>query len=153
MNGLLSGAAMWAVLVATPAVRPVQPAAPAATGDETIVCRAIALEPVRTWTFASRGGIWRVTHELAGRTRRASLVLPRADVTLTAERVDLRARTANGGIDVALGGPWARATLDAYVSYELEVNVDASLTPDIDEIATDAPTGVRCTRLDTRVGR
>ena len=40
---------------------------------------------------------------------------------------------------MTLGGSPQAATLDAYVSYELEVNVDASLTPAIDEIDTDGP--------------
>ena len=36
------------------------------------------------------------------------------------------------------------ARLDIYVSYELEVNVDTSLTPAIDELNTEGPIGVRC---------
>ena len=56
----------------------------------------------------------------------------------------LKARTSNGGIDVALSGTPAQARLDIYVSYELEVNVDTSLTPAIDDLNTDGPIGVRC---------
>ena len=51
-----------------------------------------------------------------------------ASVQLTGEAVSVRARTSNGGIDVMLTGPPAQARLDIYVSYELEVNVDTSLT-------------------------
>ena len=149
MNVVLAGTAAWALIAATsPApAQPRQSSTQTSTSDDTIVCRTIALEPSRTWTFASQDGIWRVTHEMAGRPGRPSLALPKAVVTLTDETIDVRARTANGGIDLTLRGPWTRATLDAYINYELEVNVDTSLTPDIDEIATDAPTGVACTRL------
>ena len=65
-------------------------------------------------------------------------------VQLTGEAVSVKARTSNGGIDVDLTGTPAQARLDIYVSYELEVNVDASLTPAIDDLNTDGPIGVRC---------
>ncbi len=110
-----------------------------------IVCTSIGLDPERTWTFEPQQDTWRVTHSAAGQSHRAMLVLPNATASF-GETISLRARTANGGIDVTLSGSWQRATLDAYVNYELEVNVDVSLTPDIDEISTDAPTGVRCAR-------
>lgn len=122
-------------------------AAPAAdAADDAIICRSIGLDPPRTWTFTRHDATWRVTHQEEGLTRRATLVLPSPAVTQTGTTVHIRARTANGGIDITLDGPWGRATLDAYVNYELEVNVDVSLTPDIDAIATEAPTGVACTR-------
>ena len=65
-------------------------------------------------------------------------------IHLSSEAVRVKARTSNGGIDVNLSGSPAEARLDIYVSYELEVNVDASLTPAIDELNTDGPIGVRC---------
>ena len=43
-----------------------------------------------------------------------------------------------------MSGRPADARLDIYVSYELEVNVDTSLTPAIDELNTEGPIGVRC---------
>ena len=111
-----------------------------------VTCRSIGLDPERTWVFAPTGQTWRVTHAAFGQARPVALVLPNATAAFDDATVSLRARTANGGIDVTLSGTWQRATLDAYVNYELEVNVDASLTPEIDEISTDAPTGVRCER-------
>jgi hypothetical protein len=111
---------------------------------QVIVCRSIGLDPARTWTFAPADGTWQVTHQAADAARAVSLVLPNAKAEVTGTTVFLRARTANGGIDVTLKGPRARATLDAYINYELEVNVDASLTPEIDEIDTDGPVGVAC---------
>ena len=59
-------------------------------------------------------------------------------------RSTITARTSNGGIDVALGGTPAQARLDIYVSYELEVNVDTSLTPAIDDLNTEGRVGVIC---------
>jgi hypothetical protein len=111
-----------------------------------VVCTSIGLDHERTWTFEPQQDTWRVTHSTAGQSHRATLRLPNATASF-GDTVSLRARTANGGIDVTLSGSWQRATLDAYVNYELEVNVDVSLTPDIDEISTDAPTGVQCARI------
>lgn len=145
MNAFVLVTLFWPAAAGLP-ITPSAPGAQEPPADQVIVCRSIALDPVRTWTFSSRADTWRVTHQLQGRTRRASLVLPKAAVRLTADAISVRSRTANGGIDLTLNGPWARATLDAYISYELEVNVDASLTPDIDEIATESPTGVACVR-------
>ncbi len=126
--------------------QPARQTAPAAA-REAVSCRSIGIAPERTWTFEPVAGTWRVTHTVAGVARRVSLDLPNATATLGDSTISLRARTANGGIDVTLSGPWDRATLDAYVNYELEVNVDASLTPEIDEISTDMPLGVSCRRL------
>jgi hypothetical protein len=67
-----------------------------------------------------------------------------ASVQLTPATVSVKARTSNGGIDVALAGPPNEARLDMYVNYELEVNVDTSLTPAIDDLNTEGPIGVRC---------
>ncbi len=118
--------------------------AQAADGTE-VVCRSLGIDPVRSWTFAARDGTWTVTHQIAGVSRRVVLALPRVeDASFTDRTVRLRARTANGGIDITLSGARGTATLDAYINYELEVNVDASLTPDIDEIDTDGPVGVSC---------
>jgi hypothetical protein len=117
-----------------------QAAPPAAT------CRSVGLDPPRTWHFDKPGAAWQVTH-WRGATRQGEvrLVLPlNAMVDLSKDRVTITARTSNGGIDVALAGTPERAQLDIYVSYELEVNVDASLTPAIDAINTEGRLGVTC---------
>ncbi len=138
---VFAGAALLAMVLSAA----VLPAGQAASSS-AVTCRSIGLDPERTWTFAPTERTWRVTHVVTGRARSVTLVLPNATAAFDDDTVTLRARTANGGIDVTLSGAWQRATLDAYVNYELEVNVDASLTPEIDEIATNAPTGVRCER-------
>jgi hypothetical protein len=109
-------------------------------------CRSAGLDPVRTWQFDRPGSTWRVTHWRGPSNVNATrLSLPaNALVRLSPDVVSIKARSSNGGIDVALSGTPAEARLDVYVSYELEVNVDASLTPAIDQLNTEGPIGVRC---------
>ena len=109
-------------------------------------CRSVGLDPARTWQIRRAGEVWEVAHWRGTASERSTRVaLPAsASVQLTGTLVRVRARTSNGGIDVSLTGSPAQARLDIYVSYELEVNVDASLTPAIDELDTDGPIGVRC---------
>jgi len=109
-------------------------------------CRSVGLDPARTWQFRKNREAWEVAHWTGTNATRATrVVLPAsAVVQLSSKAVRVRARTSNGGIDVTLTGSPANARLDIYVSYELEVNVDASLTPAIDELNTDGPIGVRC---------
>lgn len=109
-------------------------------------CHSVGLEPTRTWRFEREGAQWQVTHWTGTDARDvARVVLPPATaVQLSAAALLVRGKTSNGGIDVSLTGSPAKATLDIYVSYELEVNVDASLTPKIDELNTEGPIGVRC---------
>ncbi|AMY09916.1 hypothetical protein LuPra_03143 [Luteitalea pratensis] len=127
---------MWTALLMTAVLQ----AAPGAT------CRSVGLDPPRTWHFHRTGETWEVTHWRGTATKDSTRVaLPSsASVQLTSEAVRVKARTSNGGIDVDLTGTAAQARLDIYVSYELEVNVDASLTPAIDDLNSDGPIGVRC---------
>lgn len=111
-----------------------------------LTCRSVGLDPPRTWRFEQKGKTWRVLHWRGTEAREAvGVSLPgHATVLFSTEVVRVKARSSNGGIDVALTGSPALARLDIYVSYELEVNVDASLTPAIDDLNTDGPMGVRC---------
>lgn len=114
--------------------------------SQTATCRSVALDPVRTWRIERTGALWQVSHwrgPIVTDVARVSLPAS-ADVRLSATALHVRAKTSNGGIDVTLAGTTASATLDVYVSYELEVNVDASLTPKIDDLNTEGPVGVRC---------
>ena len=126
---------MWTVLLLA-----ALQASPVAT------CRSIGLEPPRTWQFRESAGTWAITHWRGTAMKDATrMALPTsAAVQLTGAVVSVKARTSNGGIDVALAGTPAAARLDIYVSYELEVNVDTSLTPAIDDLNTEGPIGVRC---------
>jgi hypothetical protein len=126
---------MWTVLLAT-----ALQVTPIAT------CRSVGLDTPRTWQFDKTGATWSVTHWRGKVMMDATRVAlpPTASVQLTRAAVSVKARTSNGGIDVSLSGTPAEARLDVYVSYELEVNVDTSLTPAIDDLNTEGPIGVRC---------
>jgi hypothetical protein len=104
------------------------------------------MDPPRHWRFDKRGDAWQVTHWRGAHDKDAvRLTMPSsASAVWSPQAVAFKARTSNGGIDVSLTGPPASARLDIYVSYELEVNVDSSLTPAIDELNTEGPLGVRC---------
>ena len=112
----------------------------------TATCHSLDDEPARTWRVEQSPAGWTISHAQANAPgRRVRVVLPAAaEVRLSPTALHVKGRTSNGGIDVTLTGPPAGATLDLYVSYELEVNVDASLTPAIDELNTDGPLRVRC---------
>ncbi|BCS32997.1 hypothetical protein TBR22_A22220 [Luteitalea sp. TBR-22] len=130
------------MLLAAPGATAVAQVAP-----RVVTCRSIGLDPLRIWRLQRAGDTWRLAH-WRGRVDEGAAVrvaLPAsADVRVSSEALAVRGKSSNGGIDVTLTGTPAAATLDVYISYELEVNVDASLTPRIDEIATDGPIGVRC---------
>lgn len=122
-----------------------QLAAPLAAGAGA-TCRSLGVDPVRTWQFARVADRWEVRH-WAGEPRRnvVRLVLPAsAAAAFSGQAVSVRAHTSNGGIDITLRGTAANAVLDVYVSYELEVNVDTSLSPGIDALNTEGPMSVRC---------
>ena len=122
-------------------------AAATTQSDGTAVCTSIGLDPPRTWRFEKQGQTWQVVHwRGADRQHAVKLAMPaNARARLATDVVDFKARTSNGGIDVSLSGSPNDARLDIYVSYELEVNVDTSLTPSIDELNTEGAIGVRCT--------
>lgn len=54
----------------------------------------------------------------------------------------------NGGIILAIDVHDASSTVDIFVSYELEVNVDVSLSPEIDALNTDGRQAATCRVLD-----
>jgi hypothetical protein len=109
-------------------------------------CRSVGLEPQRTWQFEKSDETWHVAHWRGAAARDpVRVALPAATtVQLTGEAVSIKARSSNGGVVVALTGVPTQARLDIYVSYELEVNVDTSLTPAIDDLNTEGAIGVRC---------
>lgn len=89
------------------------------------------------WFLAMRGP--------ATNDRWVALRLPGASPVFGADGARLVFRTANGGIMIDLEARHGRTSLDVYVSYELEVNVDAGLSPSIDLLNTDGRlSNVRC---------
>ena len=86
----------------------------------------------------SSTGTWEIgIRSTKTRDQWVTLALPGAAPVLNGERVRLSYKSANGGRivewTVAPGGN----SLDVYVSYELEVNVDTTLAPEIDLLNTD----------------
>lgn len=57
-------------------------------------------------------------------------------------------RSPNGGIILEIDALEARSTIDIFVSYELEVNVDVGLSPDIDELNTHGRQSAACRLLE-----
>jgi hypothetical protein len=117
-----------------------------AAQEASATCTSVGLDTARTWRFDTRGDRWQVTHWRGTLEKDAvRLTMPaNARARWSRQAVAFTARTSNGGIDVSLTGSPASARLDIYVSYELEVNVDSSLTPAIDDLNTEGPIGVRC---------
>ncbi len=79
---------------------------------------------------------------IAPRTIRVKLA--GAKPAIAPGEASLAFKTANGGIMVDLKANERLGTLDVYVSYELEVNVDPEMTPDVDLMNTDGPVAVVC---------
>ena len=116
-------------------------------------CRAPRAPPAGAWTLDRRGpgdsrtrGTWQVSTLARTATRLHARGVPSRRYRAVDGRTcfSIKARSSNGGIDVGLAGAPTQARLDVYVSYELEVNVDTSLTPAIDDLNTDGAIGVRC---------
>jgi hypothetical protein len=110
--------------------------------EGTPVARAYELQRRATaggdaWQLVMRGGD-------AG-TRPVVLPLPHAAPELAASGVTLTYRSGNGGRLVTLRATPA-STLDVWVDYGLEVNVDTALDPRVDLMNTDGAKPATCTR-------
>ena len=113
-------------------------------------CR-VAEDPAgREWSLAREGSsdsprwvlLFRQTAAAATPVR---LPLPAAAPTVTGERVELNFRSANGGRSVALSAVTAGpSSLDVFVNFELEVNVERDLDRAVDTMNTEGPIAVRC---------
>lgn len=77
------------------------------------------------------------------------VALPGADPRVAPGGVTLDYRSANGGVIVRLEARRDGSMLDVYVSYELEVNIDADLDPRVDLLNTEGlRRDVMCRRGD-----
>ena len=84
----------------------------------------------------------RDTWEIGVRSRKTrgrwiSLALPGAGPVLGPGRARVSYKAANGGRIVEWTVGPAASSIDVYVSYELEVNVDTTLEPEIDLLNTE----------------
>lgn len=100
----------------------------------------------RVFRLEQAEGQWRLSftsHETDGRWIR--LALPSAQPVVDAERVRLSYRNANGGRQIDLSVTDAGSSLDVWVDYGLEVNIEPDLDPKVDLMNTEGPLeGVRC---------
>jgi hypothetical protein len=115
----------------------------------SVTCQVPDDEKARVYRLSSPGG--QASWEIAVRsteTRDAwvRLDLPGAEPRVGGPDVDLDYRTANGGIIVKLEARDGEASLDVYVSYELEVNIHPDLSPQVDLLNSDGRlVGLTCT--------
>ena len=82
-------------------------------------------------------GGWRLA--MTGGTLREEEVgvrLPGASPSFARDTASLSYRSANGSVIVELRARGRDSELDVYVSYELEVNIDAGLSPRVDLLNT-----------------
>lgn len=117
--------------------------------EPTIATVACTLTDGRQFRLVNEGSAgeprWVLSHRQRAAARERRLLLRGAAPTLEPGRATLNYKTANGGVMIRLdAGGTGGSRLDVYVSYELEVNVDASLTPEIDELNTDGERRAEC---------
>lgn len=122
----------------------------AGTPDTAEVTCLVANDPdQRTYLLsqllAGQSKSWHLSYKSKTVPDWIRLRLPGAAPAISATTAVLSYKSANGGIAVDLTAGTEKTSLDVYVSYELEVNVDASLTPEIDSLNTHGVlTGLSC---------
>ncbi len=142
---LLAAAAVSSFYSTEPVVRTASPPVLECTvpGDsESRVFRLEQAEEQWQLSFKSRetGGRW------------IRLKLPSAQPLVEGERARLSYRNANGGRQIDLSVTEAGSSLDVWVDYGLEVNIEPDLDPKVDLMNTEGPLeGVSCSLV--AVGR
>ena len=81
------------------------------------------------WVLSLTGG--QLRDEMVG------VGLPGGVAVIAGDTASLSYRSSNGGVIVELRARGRDSELDVYVSYELEVNIDADLSPRVDLLNTD----------------
>jgi hypothetical protein len=112
----------------------------------TVTCRVEGDSEQRVYVLERDGEAWR----LSFRSRETGehwirLALPGADPAIGAETVRLSYRNANGGRQVDLVASPSASSLDVWVDYGLDVNIEPDLDPRVDLMTTGGPLAdVRC---------
>ena len=120
-----------------------------ATAPAAITCRAPEDPARREWSLVREGppdsDRWRLLFRSADLDRPSvSLPLPGARPEVGDGTVSLQYRTANGGRSVELSATDGPSSLDVFVSYELEVNVERDLDREVDRMNTGGAIAVVC---------
>ncbi len=131
--------------------------------------RAAAAQPVancstpndpqgRQWTLerpatGAPDAPWRVIfRSRALDQRQTELRVPRTEPAMTADSVTLTFTSANGGLNIDWRATTGASTIDIYVNFGLEVNVDADLDPAVEAMNTQGPIAVVCTLSPVPLG-
>lgn len=122
----------------------------ARTSDTAEVSCQVANDPdQRTYVLsqlpAGQSKSWHLSYKSKTVRDWIRLRLPGAAPAISTTTAVLSYTSANGGVAVDLNAGTEKASLDVYVSYELEVNVDASLSEEVDALNTHGVlTGLSC---------
>lgn len=118
----------------------------ARTAPPVVECTVPDDPESRVFRLEQAEGQWRLSlksRETDGRW--IHLTLPSAQPVVDGERVRLSYRNANGGRQIDLSVTDAGSSLDVWVDYGLEVNIEPDLDPKVDLMNTEGPLeGVRC---------
>ena len=122
--------------------------APAAAGAEpaSVTCRVEGDPGRRVYVLDKHGDRWRLSFrsEATGGAW-IRLALPGAEPVVNGGTVRLSYRNANGGRQVDLRAGSGQSSLDVWVDYGLDVNIEPDLDPRVDLMTTDGPlAGVTC---------
>jgi hypothetical protein len=126
----------------------IQPAAPPPALITT--CRAPSDPAGREWSLVREGATeapqWVLVFRRGGAaTPPVRLPLPAAAPTISRDRILFEAHSANGGRDVTLAATRdGSSTLDVFVNFELEVNVERDLDRAVETMNTEGPLAVSC---------
>lgn len=112
----------------------------------TVTCRVESDADRRVYVLDKDGDRWRLSFKSRetgdGWVR---LALPGAAPEVSGKRVRLSYRNANGGRQIDLVAGPSRSSLDVWVDYGLDVNIEPDLDPRVDLMTTDGPlAGISC---------
>lgn len=139
----MTAAAAAAFAAALTGLAQAQPAA-------VVTCRVRDDARGRVYRLDREGGkdgpVWSLSMGSAESGEPIRVRLPGAAPQIGPGRATLDYHNANGGRQVSLHAEPGSASLDVYVDYGLEVNVDPNLDPDVDRLNTNGPlTALDCT--------
>lgn len=114
-----------------------------------VTCRAPDDPARREWSLVQEGPPdaprWVLVYRSDALDRPSvTLPLPGADPAVNDERVTLDYQTANGGRSVTLSASNGPSSLDVFVNYELEVNIERDLDRGVDRMNTGGALAVEC---------
>ena len=112
----------------------------------TVTCRVEGDPDERVYVLDRHDDRWRLSfRSKAAGDRWVRLALPGAQPVTSDDEVRLSYRSANGGRQIDLVATPALSSLDVWVDYGLDVNVEPDLDPRVDLMTTDGPLpGVAC---------